>query len=341
MELKQHGTLNVPDAVYRVPWGGGVDIFFVISGFIIYHIGGAQPAGVRSAIDFMIRRVIRIAPTYWLFTFAMLGVMMTMSDALRQNAVSLGNVAMSLFFYPYSPDNTVAMRPILAQGWTLNFEMFFYLVFAVLVCVAPPQRRFAALIGSLAALVAVGAVFPIQPPLFFLLQPLLLLFAAGIAIARYYDRLPRHGTPVTATLVVAAAVLATAFGEVAETDLWVRLLTRGVPAFAIVYAVLFWRRPPAWVAGGPVPLLGDASYALYLSHPFVVNAMLLIFAKIGLKIGVFYLIATVAASVLAGLVIFLVIERPTTSWLTRAYRRSFFNLLARKRAEPVSQQAGW
>ena len=102
----------------------GVDVFFVISGFIMWMVT-AEPVGPA---QFLWHRVVRIVPLYWIATLIM--------AAHRSSSVS--DTVNSLLFWPYRDAND-ELWPVLVQGWTLNFEMFFYLLFAAALII---PRRF-------------------------------------------------------------------------------------------------------------------------------------------------------------------------------------------------------
>tara|TARA_Y100000816_G_C26066756_1_gene560679 strand:+ start:213 stop:1208 length:996 start_codon:yes stop_codon:yes gene_type:complete len=105
------------------PFGAiGVDIFFVISGFIMSYITE------KNSKYFLLRRFFRIVPMYWLFTILLVFITIVTPDLLRSSRFDLSHALYSLFFIPYWTDTT-AFSPILKLGWTLNFEMFFYFIF--------------------------------------------------------------------------------------------------------------------------------------------------------------------------------------------------------------------
>jgi exopolysaccharide production protein ExoZ len=118
-------THSLGEYEWLKPFGSfGVDIFFVISGFIIYVITD------KDAKYFFIKRLIRIVPMYWLFTFGISFIAFLHPDLLRSAKFDIHHIIASLFFFPYWTEGT-AFSPILKLGWTLNFEMFFYLMFFV------------------------------------------------------------------------------------------------------------------------------------------------------------------------------------------------------------------
>jgi hypothetical protein len=114
----------------------GVDLFFVISGFVMaygsFHAFG-QPGASQ---DFITRRLIRIVPLYWIATSVLVAHVLLHYPSLAAAKHSVGTIIASYLFVPW-PGPTAAMTPILAQGWTLNYEMFFYLLFTVSLLARP------------------------------------------------------------------------------------------------------------------------------------------------------------------------------------------------------------
>src|SRR5215467_2504234 len=106
----------------------GVDLFFVISGFVMVYSSESLFGRPNAPATFLLRRIVRIVPLYWLMTSVMLAYVLARgfgpSDASPQLALA------SYFFIPYRRPSG-AMDPLYGIGWTLNYEMFFYVVFAV------------------------------------------------------------------------------------------------------------------------------------------------------------------------------------------------------------------
>jgi peptidoglycan/LPS O-acetylase OafA/YrhL len=334
MEARQHGA-TISDGFYLLPWGIGVDIFFVISGFIIAYVGRAASTGIRAAGDFMIRRVIRIAPLYWIFTLLMACVILVAPDKVNNASLTARDFFTSLLFIPYTPPGFFAFRPVLDQGWTLIFEMFFYLTFSVALCFT---RRRSLLCGAIMlALVGIATVAELRPALEFLFSPMLLLFLGGLVLAELRQRLPVHSGTIVALLTIISVTWAVLIPDGDPLNMWSRFVQRGIPAFLLIYAFVMWRRPAMWATSGLLPLLGDASYSLYLSHPFTINAALLAFSALGLPLGIgFYLAAsTVAIGVSVGA--FFILEKPMLGFGLRLYRRE---PLRRSRVSETAAQTG-
>ena len=119
----------------------GVDLFFVISGFLMIYISGHLAPGLDTARNFLIRRIFRIYPLYWFVTLSVLAVYFA-SDKTMFDGVVRGapNILSSLLLVPDMQD------PIIRAGWTLLHEVYFYAVFAALLIFTPSKWRLHALL---------------------------------------------------------------------------------------------------------------------------------------------------------------------------------------------------
>ena len=257
----------------------GVDLFFVISGFIMVFTTGRKPQG---PLTFLGSRLRRIAPLYWCVTLAVFAVA-RLAPALVQNTPSdLGRLIDSLLFIPAPrPDGT--LRPVVFVGWTLNFEMAFYGLFAL--GLLAPRRWIGAVAVAGALLLAVlwgGAARPASPVLAFYTTPMVLEFGAGMMLGLIWPRLdPPERLAGLLTAMIAAAFLLMLLAP----WLWPhvdRLFAFGLPATAIVAASLALERRGRAARWPWLQALGAASYAIYLSHFFVTQAVVLVARKAGL-----------------------------------------------------------
>src|ERR1041385_2180302 len=114
----------------------GLDLFFVISGFVMVYSSERLFGRADAPRIFMLRRIARIVPLYWAMTLVVLAYFLLAHG--RDMLFALyppGNILASFLFYPY-PRGDGALVPLHALGWTLNYEMFFYVVFAALICLS-------------------------------------------------------------------------------------------------------------------------------------------------------------------------------------------------------------
>ena len=295
----------------------GVDIFFVISGFVMWtaqKTSGKHPTTPRS---FLRQRIIRVVPLYFLFTIALLLAWLALPSAFpRMTAPTPAHVLLSLAFVPHLNPGATAF-PLLAQGWTLNFEMFFYIVFAMGLML-PVGRRFGLLAALLPILALLGLLLPDglarRAPVLSLFDPLLIEFLGGIVIARWVEKGWKPGAMLGwAVLGLGAAALVFAPNPPAEGD-WARLLLFGVPAFLIVAGAVGVETSAANFHAGPAPLLlGAVSYSLYLSHTFVVS---IVCKALGGNANPWLVTeAATTLSILAALAVYRFVEQPLLNFL--------------------------
>jgi peptidoglycan/LPS O-acetylase OafA/YrhL len=308
-----------PTPVSRVPWGGGVEVFFMISGFIMTWLTSGRFGAQGAPGRFLLRRAIRIAPPYWFFTTVMVAAKMLASAHVRKTVLAPAQLLASYAFVPWPRIADGSLNPVLSQGWTLNYEAFFYVAFAAALCL---RRGLAALAAAFVVLAAFhGAVPASLFVLRFYTSPIILEFLAGIALATVYlrgFRLPLWGSLACALAAPIAYVLLFAVGHAFSYD---RTVVVGIPA-TLLGASLMLAPEPA--AQGRVRRLlqmgGDASYTLYLSHTFVVNAVAVAWLRLAPAHPWPGVAVAVAAAVAFALLFYRLVERPVTDALHRRFR---------------------
>src|SRR5690606_35540078 len=102
----------------------GVDVFFVVSGFIMMAISDHRQT---SPFIFLKNRLLRIAPNYWIVTGIM--IIGAVAGLFPNMKLDFFHIMGSFFFFPVASPNAEQFWPVLVQGWTLNYEAFFYAVF--------------------------------------------------------------------------------------------------------------------------------------------------------------------------------------------------------------------
>jgi exopolysaccharide production protein ExoZ len=242
-------------------WVGaaGVDVFFVVSGFIIWTVGSDDEA---SPGVFFWRRLTRVAPAYWFATAVVIALALLWPTLLRQVTLSPAHIALSLAFVQHIDPRGLPF-PVLPPGWSLDYEAVFYGLFT-LVLFAPAPARFRLLLAGLGAVIAFGVL---DPPAYYLGANMMLLqFGAGAWLARRRELGRRIPPDIGAALAAIGFVLLAAQGLTGlRSDLW-RPLLWGVPAAMIVAGAVALEplrtiRPPRALLR-----LGDASFAIYLCH---------------------------------------------------------------------------
>lgn len=230
----------------------GVDIFFVISGFIMAHTTRMK-TGPKDAIEFLRRRADRIYPLYWLCTTAFV-----IFYCIFKGHPSAKEVLFSYALIPYF--NGTTFQPLLGQGWTLSFELFFYLVFAIAITLKLRHSRLFFVIGSFSLFALAALLLPVCGIRHLLTDSILIEFIFGILCAELFPYLKEKMAPV---LIIAGAICLSASVFIEHTEA-TRFIFWGIPSFAIVLgcAVLKKSAPRFLV------YLGNASYSIYLMHSF-------------------------------------------------------------------------
>jgi exopolysaccharide production protein ExoZ len=304
---RQIALMNYEGAPF-VGLAAGVDIFFVISGFIMWVSTERNPK--RTPLQFLRDRVVRIVPLYWAVTLGMATLALAAPALFQSTVLDFKHLAGSLLFLASPNPSTGHYEPFLVQGWTLNLEMFFYLLFATAIAGSQGNKRVrGALITLLIGCATLAAFLLPQAPgeLRFYGAPIILEFLLGIAIgAVFVQRRYRESRLWLVGGAVGFALLAVG-----------PLLPHGIPALIctapgaalIVAAAAF--APPA---SPRMSWLGDISFSVYLTHGIVLSAFGQIWRRIGLSdipAPVFILVAT-ALCVVAGAVAYRWVERPLT-----------------------------
>ena len=252
------------DPLPLYPLAAGVDLFFVISGFIMVYSSEDMFGRSGAPRTFLLRRIARIVPLYWVLSAAAIFIMRT--------PVTTEIVIKSFLFIPYLGPSG-AMQPLYGVGWTLNFEMFFYLLFAAAILL---PREAAGATAAFALLAGIAAGYFLQPSmaiLQFWSDPIVVEFAFGIMLAIACRRglsLPRWAG--AALCVAGAAAIWHSFPQNPPTSRC-RWLECGVPA-AMIFAGIALQPPLTprvfrWFA-----ILGDASYSMYLLHSLVLSGII-------------------------------------------------------------------
>jgi exopolysaccharide production protein ExoZ len=313
----------------------GVKIFFLISGFIM-TVATHQDFGMNGASSsFLRRRFLRIVPLYWLAT-AVYVIKINFQGA----SAPVADVLRSLAFIPYV-NHAGIMEPVYGLGWTLNYEMFFYLLFAMALLL-PLRSGLTALIVALAAIVFAfkfdftplpeGALAQI---LRYWGHPIVLYFAGGILIGLVRIRLESqdrllpigiYGALSASLLVLAAFVvwllLARSAGTPFPMEAWFAVPPMAFCAFAVDH-------PRGELLRPLFRTLGDASYSIYLTHSFLLGVSGRIWARLfGPAHAGWFVLAMVVGCSFLGVIVYRLVEKPLLSALRKgAYHQRLRALL--------------
>ena len=294
----------------------GVDLFFVLSGFIMVYTTAADEPPAR----FIIKRATRIVPLYWAATALAVLVAFVRPWLLPHADLSPAAIAKSFAFIP-APDLSGALQPVLFVGWTLNFEMMFYALFA-LTLFLPARHRTRRLIGALIAAFLLARLFGAGTAAAFYGQPILLDFGIGCLIAKALPlpQVARAARRVPLWPALPAATLGFfaihAVGLPSDAESLAFGLTAGMLVFAVAAQDLY--RTP--VRAPVLAALGDSSYSAYLLHPFLVPVIGVMVVKLfgaTLPAAAVMLAACCAATALVATLSYQLYERPSNRLLRR------------------------
>ncbi|TWI53856.1 peptidoglycan/LPS O-acetylase OafA/YrhL [Pseudomonas duriflava] len=236
----------------------GVDIFFVLSGFVI-HLSTAGRS--MPALRFMINRIARIVPAYWLYTGITALILYCSADVMPVYGVAAKELLFSLFFIPSQNPGGFGLYPTLPVGWTLNYEMLFYIVLAV--SFRAPERWRVWIVGALVMVVSTGLADRLRLSHFYR-NPIIYEFLLGMGVGILYQRgwIPRslRMAPVLAVFAVTIILLFDA------GNAW-RLLVWGVPSALLIASCVAME--PLFAGNRMLKALGDWSYSVYLIHVII------------------------------------------------------------------------
>ena len=303
------------------PWengNAGVDLFFVISGFIMV-LSSRRLVGLADGWKrFLTLRLIRIIPMYWLVTAAKLAAIAAFPALAIHTHPTLFNVFASFLFVP-SRDALGTIRPILDVGWTLSFELLFYAAFACALFLRTGAR--AVVIPMMAALAVTSLFVRSQwPAITSLADPIVLEFVFGLLIGEAIVRRRLVLGRFAGFCLLAAAVIILA---IIPTDgRWARVVIWGASATLALYASVATERWSRQLIPDFVVQVGEASYSLYLTHAFVLPLAGLIVIRTrlpGSSQEAFLLATCLAGSIAVSLAVFRFVELPITVWLRRKF----------------------
>jgi exopolysaccharide production protein ExoZ len=294
----------------------GVDVFFVISGFVV-AMSAARAASARS---FMMDRMLRVLPLYFVVSAAFVAKRILSGEGLTADLV-----VNSVLFLPLleMDDYSGTVHP---YGWSIAYEMWFYALLALLIGTVAKTGAAAAILC--ASVLAAGCVVTslvyngawLLPR--FVFGPLVLEFAAGCALYVFRDKLKaciRHAWTVLPLCLIAlpfTSYLGYPTEVIGRMDMsFARALIWGglaVSVFVLFYVAEKTVRWPKWLVA-----LGTASYSIYMIQPFVVPAVRQLALTGSARVAVFFVLST-----LGGWLMYLWFERPllafVRSWAGRS-----------------------
>jgi len=300
--------LEVPESAlsFALSYGGrGVDLFFVISGFVIFYAtqpSKSKPAALTPA-EFLRRRVERVVPLYFVVIFAVTLLAITLPATFgAPDWYTPRHILKSLAFLAF----TDGEMPVVYVGWSLEYEMYFYLAVALLMALTREVwRNIVVMFSALAIAGQVPGVAAALGNAAFFADSMILEFVLGVIVGHVFVN-GRVGWPMPAAVACAIAA-------VLVTDPFSRVIVSGVPSACLVAAAAYLSRKridPSWPERA-LARLGDASYSIYLAQ--VETVSLAGRSVAGLFPAVpplLLLVVTTCIVVALGLALNILVERP-------------------------------
>jgi peptidoglycan/LPS O-acetylase OafA/YrhL len=318
-----HATILVKDKTrsFNYIWSNGsagVDLFFVISGFIILSSGVTFSRDKEGALKFLELRLVRLIPLYWLVTTVKLTLtFLAPKQSLINGVPTLWNVISSYLFIP-SYNNSGRILPVVNVGWSLSFELLFYILFTICLLRNYSPLRF---VGSALLMLAGLSLFRNEswPAFTSLADPFLIEFLLGMWIAKaYYSGLFKRIPLAFSCTLAAMGLLSLALS--AAPDPWSRTLIWGGAAAISLIGALGLERFCVGQMVAMLVLIGEASYSLYLTHGFILPAVGFAASLAhfeGVTLSVFIIIGSLISSAIAAVFVFRFVEKPAMSFFRR------------------------
>lgn len=298
----------------------GVAAFFVISGFVMIYAHGKDFGVPGTPATFYARRINRIVPIYWLIT---IGYALYLTHQHRGPTI-MATIG-SMLFVPFQGAGDAYGHPVLGQGWTLNYEVIFYLVFGAALLLRRGVWLVFAIFIAWVGLQSAGLLGENNPAAFWG-RGIVLYFLGGIAIGLLKQQVST-GLEFHATLLAAAAVLAIAVAAaiLAGPGAPVAILLEVIAALASV-ALCAWAAETRQTS--PIrtiaKALGDATYSIYLTHTLVIGPAAAFVGRHAphLPFAAFATIMLACCSIV-GLLAYRFVERPLMKIWGRAFSAAF------------------
>ena len=231
----------------------GVDIFFIISGFVMMH------STERTSSNFFKKRLIRILPNYYIFTLGVFILALKFPHLLNNTTADLNHLLKSLFFIPFNKNET-GHFPILFLGWTLNLEMLFYSIFALSLMINKKYRGFISsyILLTIFLISAYINSFPLKAYNDFIIFEFILgMIIYLIIFKKNY---------IESFLMLLAIIIGCLFHEINLNN---RLLIYGLPSMIIMFLMIL--KFQNLKLSKFILMLGAGSYSLYLTHPYIIQ----------------------------------------------------------------------
>lgn len=327
---------------------GAIDMFFIASGFIMFH---TTRHGDRTPYQFLADRFIRVYPIYWITTTIFFVLYLIGMNPAFVSQINFNDYLHSMALIPdIRADGNRAM--IVEQAWTLIFEMYFYVLFGLSLFLGSQLR----------SLIALTAIFGIGPvilhytdtlplPLEYVLRPITLEFVAGGVLAMLYRQnisIPKRvwvigGWAMLIGGLLIMNVFSIRYVWAVWTDFLIRIVTFGIPAAMVVAGLLMLEKGEARWMNKPMLFLGAASYTTYIFHMFGLQYTMTALNALWPGDSTFQILTiywvSVAVSFSSSAAMYAWLEIPMTKALKAGFRKLHPNMYAARAKERAAASA--
>jgi len=295
----------------------GVDLFFVISGFIMFYTQcpslETHKGSFTIALRFLKKRILRIMPLYWFWTTLLL-LLWVLHIAFKTQNFSNSYLLSSYFLIPYYSIHA-GFRPLLEQGWSLAYEMYFYLIFALVLIFRRCLSNTIYIASIFLLFYLIGIYLQIPALNYLVAYPMNIEFIFGAVIAWMVMKWEYKFNRTILWLLLFlgfALIICKLFVNLN------RVIVYGIPSSLIIFAAVLLEKNKKETKIDTIMLyLGNASYSIYLTHSYFALAFGMS-AKAGKLIhinGDLLIIAGTIATILICSLAYQYIERPLLSLL--------------------------
>ncbi len=254
--------------IYNVG-GLGVDLFFCISGFIMVITTHNKPSGVSQSISFLKKRFVRIYPTYWFYcilTLALPFILYGKTDLISKYDPFF--LLQSFLLLPAKISEN-SFSPFIGQGWTLQYELYFYLVFALALLVFRGWKVIVSCSSIIIALLIISKYLIFNEYINYLTSNAIVIdFIMGMIAANLYISLSYKGVsipPIIGSIALFVTIILISFNVIYKSPID-RVMLFGVPSFFIVTLFSLVRVNSEKFINKLLVQIGEASYTIYLAH---------------------------------------------------------------------------
>jgi peptidoglycan/LPS O-acetylase OafA/YrhL len=301
----------------------GVKLFFIISGFVMIMSSENLNENSRGWIIFGVKRIIRIVPIYWIITSYKIIVLIFASFLIYHARLDIGFILKSYFFIP-AINKDGMFHPFYGVGWTLNFEMFFYLLFTISLALKIRPILFLSIILIFLSVISIFKTSN-WPDVSFYANPIILNFLYGMIGAKlilYGIKLPQR-LAIPLILISLFIIFCPITGIFTSLSfLLYNEIVISIATFLVVYGAAsidgYWNKkiPSIFI------FLGAASYSLYLIHPSVAPSAPTLIKLFHSKMIFLSVTLGVIGSILVAVVFYRFCEKPLTKFLTKLAQKS-------------------